>query len=259
MIADGLHKLEGAHHVAQIRQGHRGLDHHGHLGRCLQDAELTVGVNMKKVRRHIRGHRNGRRRTQSGGGLRRRNWRRRNRWGSCRGLVNGRWSSRRNARWATRSHWPRLQASAFRFEVEVLQANGRDGTGMLRLERCEGCAIPAELFRGPVAHSDQFQETARRRLHVRRGIVRLGKLLLKQMRMKLAQLGDLKAAALAADDLGDLGRSLGTGIENGQFQAGRIPRGPDVFRPHHLQVKAQIVPDHMRGARQGGFKSVENL
>ena len=141
----------------------------------------------------------------------------------------------------------------------MLQANGRDGTGMLRLERREGSAIPAQLFRGPVAHSDQFQETARRRLYVRRRIVRLGKLLLKQMRMKLAQLGDLEAATLAADDLGDLGRSLGTGIENGQFQAGRIPRGPDVLRPHHLEVKAQIVPDHVRGARQGGFKSVEYL
>ena len=76
----------------------------------------------------------------------------------------------------------------------------------------QGGAVPTDLFGRPVAASNELPKTTRRGLHVRRGIVRFGKAVRKEVGMKFGQLGNLDPTPLASDDLRDLGGGLRTGI-----------------------------------------------
>ncbi len=139
------------------------------------------------------------------------------------------------------------------------QSDPCDGSGMGLLVGSERGAVPSDLLGRPVAASNELPKTAGGCLHIRRGIVRFGKVVRKEVGMQFGQLGDFKPTPLSSHDLRDLGRCLGAGIQYGQLKFAVVAREPHKFSPHDLQVKTQVVANHVTGLGEGRLKGVQHL
>ncbi len=222
-----LHKLKGAHHVAQVREGYRGLAVVGgtlnklrNLGRGLQHAELAVHVKVKKGNSVGSRFKRPARPWLGGVGVcgRRR---------SGRGRLSSRgWRSLLKAS---------LEVGTGFFEVAVLDSNGQDFLGMGCNVAVELGLLHAQVCSLPMTAASQFPKAASGGLHVSGRIVSLHKGCIEQRTVEFREFCWLESASPRnAHQSSRLGRH---GIDYGQLHPIGFKADSQKFCAKDVEIK----------------------
>jgi len=106
---------------------------------------------------------------------------------------------------------------------------------------------------------DEFQKAAAGGLHVRRGVMGLGKRGVEEPLVQLCQGGQFELAAPSTGQLAEFRTSFGTGIQYFQMHQRGIEPGTVELRAHDVDIKAHVLPHYEVGPFQGGVKGLKYL
>src|SRR5690606_18239225 len=127
-----------------------------------------------------------------------------------------------------------------RLEVDVLESDGLNGSGMGLVKTLEIFGLHFQLSGSEMPVPDQFQETAGGGLHVRRGMVRLCKGTVEKVLVQFGQGGQLELAPPAPGKPTEFRGQFATGVEDPQTCQRGFHPGPVELTAHDVDVEVHI-------------------